>query len=194
MTEPTAPVIPDRPLLHGERVWLRPMEERDLPAYVAGVNDTEVGGWAGYRVPVSVEQASAWLARHADQARSGTAFFFTVCELGDDRFIGTIWFKEINTFDGNTELGIFMDRDHIGAGWGTDAHRAILAFGFGTVGLERVWLTVQASNARAIRSYEKLGYRREGIMRSAFRVNGVLGDSVLMGILRDEWKAAAGSG
>jgi RimJ/RimL family protein N-acetyltransferase len=195
MTEPESqPAIPDRPLLRGERVWLRQMEERDMPAYVAGINDTEVGGLAGYRVPTSLEQATAWHERHAEQSRSGGAFFFTVCELGDDRFIGTIWFKEVNTFDGNTELGIFMDRDHVGAGWGTDAQRTILRFGFETVGLERVWLTVQASNGRAIRSYEKVGFRREGVMRRSFRTNGVIGDSLLMAILRDEWEAAAANG
>ena len=186
------PSIPERPLLRGERVWLRPLEERDLPAYVAGINDSEVGGWAGYRVPITVEQAKGWLARHADQSRSGEGFFFTVCELGGDDFIGTVWFKEVNTWDQNAELAIYMDRDHIGSGWGTDAQRTLLAFGFGTLGLERVWLTTMADNARAIRSYEKVGFRQEGVMRRSFRVRGVLTDSVVMSILREEWEAAQG--
>ena len=87
-----------------------------------------------------------------------------------------------------------MDRDHIGKGWGTDVRRTLLAFGFGTLGLERVWLTVNADNDRAIRSYEKVGFQREGVMRRSFRVRGQLTDSLLMSILRDEWEAAAGSG
>lgn len=191
MTEaPSQPPVPDRPLLKGERVWLRPMEARDLPAYVAGINDTEVGGHAGYRMPLSLEHATGWQSRHAEQYRSGEAFFFTVCELGDDRFIGTTWFKEVNRLDGNAELAIYMDRDHIGSGWGTDAVRTLLAFGFGTLGLERVWLTVMADNARAIRSYEKVGFKLEGVMRRSFRVKGQLTDSLLMSILRDEWEAA----
>ncbi len=185
------PAIPDRPLLRGERVWLRPMEERDLPAYVAGINDTEVGGMAGYRVPDSLEQATAWHARHAEATRRGDAFFFAVCELGDDRFIGTVWFKEVNHFDANAELAIYMDRDHIGSGWGTDAQRTLIEFGFGTLGLERIWLTVNADNPRAIRSYEKVGFQREGVMRRSFRVKGRLTDSLLMSILRDEWESAA---
>ena len=73
----------------------------------------------------------------------------------------------------------------------TDAQRTLLAFGFGTLGLERVWLTVTADNARAIRSYEKVGFQLEGVMRRAFRVRGRLTDSLLMSILRDEWEAAA---
>jgi hypothetical protein len=55
--------VPERPLLHGARVWLRPLEARDMPAYVAGINDTEVGGRAGYRMPMSLEQATPLVPR-----------------------------------------------------------------------------------------------------------------------------------
>jgi len=87
-----------------------------------------------------------------------------------------------------------MDRDHLGKGWGTDVRRTLLAFGFGTLGLERVWLTVNADNDRAIRSYEKVGLQREGVMRRSFRVNGTLIDTVMMAILREEWEAQRGAG
>jgi RimJ/RimL family protein N-acetyltransferase len=181
--------VPERPLLRGERVWLRPLEAGDLPAYAAGINDTEVGALAGYRWPISLEQATAWHARTLEQSRSGEGHFFAVCELGDDRFIGTTWLKDVHQLDGNAELAIYMDRDHIGTGWGTDAQRVLLAFGFGTLGLERISLTVSATNARAIRSYEKVGFQREGIMRRSFRVGGRMQDTLLMAILRDEWEA-----
>jgi RimJ/RimL family protein N-acetyltransferase len=188
--EESRPPVPERPLLHGARVWLRPLEARDMPAYVAGINDTEVGGRAGYRMPMSLEQATAWHARTLEHSRLEEGYFFAVCELGDDRFIGTTWLKEIKRLDGSAELAIYMDGEHIGSGWGTDAQRALLAFGFGTLGLERIWLTVNDDNARAIRSYEKVGFQREGVMRRSFRVNGQLTDSVLMSILREEWQTA----
>lgn len=101
----SGPPVPERPLLHGARVWLRPLEARDLPAYVAGINDTEVGGRAGYRMPMSLEQATAWHARTLEHSKSGEGYFFAVCELGDDQFIGTTWLKEINRLDGNAEAG-----------------------------------------------------------------------------------------
>jgi diamine N-acetyltransferase len=184
------PPVPDRPMLRGERVWLRPLEERDLPAFVAGVNDAEVGGSAGYRWPTTLDQARGWLERHEDAVRRAEAFFFAVCEHGDDRFVGTTWLKEVNWLDRNAELAIFMAADHIGAGWGTDAQRTLLAFAFGTLALERVWLTVDADNARAIRSYEKVGFRREGVMRRARQTQRGLIDSALMAILRAEWREA----
>jgi RimJ/RimL family protein N-acetyltransferase len=54
-----------------------------------------------------------------------------------------------------------------------------------------VWLTAYASNPRAIRSYEKLGFRHEGLMRQSWRGPSGLEDSVLMAILRDEWQPAS---
>ncbi|TMB53490.1 MAG: GNAT family N-acetyltransferase [Chloroflexi bacterium] len=185
--EATPPAIPERPLLRGERVWLRPLEERDMPAYVAGMNDTEVGGMAGYKWPLSVAQATSWLERTLEESKSGRGFFFAVCELGDDQFIGTVWLKEVNLVDGNAELAIFMDRDHIGSGYGSDAQRAILGFAFLNLGLQRVWLTAYAANERAIRSYERLGFRHEGRLRKSWRGPRGLEDTVLMGILWDEW-------
>ena len=190
--QPPPPPVPDRPLLRGERIWLRPMEERDLPAYVVGINDTEVGGLAGYKAPVSPEQAKGWLDHVNEKAKKGEGFFFAVCELGDDRFVGTTWLKEVDYWHSSAELAIFMDRDHIGGGFGTDAQRVLLKFAFNAVGLNRVWLTAYASNTRAIRSYEKLGFRREGLMRQSWRGPNGLEDSALMAILREEWEAASG--
>lgn len=185
------PPVPERPLLRGERVWLRPLEEGDMPAYVAGINDTEVGGMAGYAGPLSVAQATAWLNRVMEGwGRDG--FYFAVCELGEDRFIGTTWLKELNLLHGNAELAVFMDAAHIGGGWGTDAQRALLAFAFRTVGLARVYLTAFAGNVRAVRSYEKLGFRHEGLMRSSWRGARGLEDGVIMAILREEWEALQG--
>ena len=190
-TEPTRLPIPDRPLLRGEKVWLRPLEERDMPAYAAGINDTEVGGLAGYKAPMSLEQAKGWLDHANEKSKKGEGFFFATCELGDDRFVGTTWLKEVDYWHGSAELAIYMDRDHIGAGFGTDAQRVLLNFAFNAVGLNRVWLTVYASNTRAIHSYEKLGFRHEGLMRQSWRGPNGLEDSVLMAILRAEWEAAS---
>ncbi len=163
-----------------------------MPAYVAGINDTEVGAMAGYGVPLSVSQATEWLHQVTAQGGPRQGFFFAVCELGDDRFIGTTWLKELNLLHGNAELAIFMDRDHIGSGWGTDAQRVLLGFAFRSVGLERVYLTASAGNARAIRSYERVGFQLEGRMRNLWRGPRGLEDGVLMAILREEWEAAQG--
>lgn len=180
------PPPPSAPPLRGERVWLRPLEPRDLPAYLAGVGDSGVGGRAGYRAPLSLAQGEAWLAEVQRRMAAGEGYFFAVCELGNDRFIGTTWLKNVDQLEGQAELAIFMDRDHIGAGWGTDAARALLGFAFGSLRLHRVWLGVDVDNERAIRSYQKAGFVREATLRGDRWMQGGRVDSLRMAILRED--------
>jgi RimJ/RimL family protein N-acetyltransferase len=179
--------VPERPILAGKSVWLRAIEERDLPRYVAANNDREIGPLAGTKLPMTLSQAKSWQesAERAWDAR--TAFFFAVCELGSDSFIGTVWLRDVRAFDSSAELAVLMDAQHIGAGYGTDAQRIALRFAFATLGLNRVSLVVLARNARAIRSYEKLGFQREGVLRRAARASSGFEDLIVMSLLASEW-------
>ena len=188
MTTTPEPIIPDRPLLRGQKVWLRPTDERDIAAFVAGVNDTEVGGWAGFPVPFSPDTVRATIASVAEREKSGKIAAFTVCELGSDAFIGSVWLRDINTLDGSAELAIFMDRDHLGAGWGSDAQRTLLAFAFGSLRLHRVQLGVNPENLRAVRSYEKVGFKLEARQRHAWITRGKPADGLIMAILAHEFE------
>ena len=80
------------------------------------------------------------------------------------------------------------ERSDWGKGYGTDAMRLILRYAFIELNLYRVSLDALGSNARAIRSYEKCGFVREGELRDAARYDGQYVGEVYMGILRDEWE------
>jgi RimJ/RimL family protein N-acetyltransferase len=188
MTDPEQP-IPERPLLADGRVWLRPLEQRDVPGLMAIVNDRAVGWMAGFRVPWGPDGARDWLADRTGKGGHEKGAFFAVCELGSTEMIGTIWLNHLSLGDQSAELAIAMDAAHLGDGWGTEAQRALLALAFGSIGLVRVFLTVDAENPRAIRSYEKVGFQREGRLRSTILRDGRWGDALIMSILRDEWLA-----
>ena len=70
---------------------------------------------------------------------------------------------------------------------GTAAARLALDYAFEKLKLHRVFLRVFADNIRAIKSYEKAGFRFEGRFRQDVLIEGVGYDMVFMGILRDEW-------
>lgn len=64
----------------------------------------------------------------------------------------------------------------------------VLEYGFNNIGLHRIWLTVSSPNLGAIRSYEKLGFHKEGVMREACNRENSFHDKIVMGILCHEWE------
>jgi RimJ/RimL family protein N-acetyltransferase len=114
-------------------------------------------------------------------------YFFQVSELAEDKLIGFVGLFP-NWAHGNAWVGIGIgERDYWGKGYGTDAMRLALRFAFMELNLHRVTLDVFEYNPRAIRSYEKAGFREEGRRRKMLLRNGKRWDEIEMGILREEW-------
>jgi RimJ/RimL family protein N-acetyltransferase len=133
--------------------------------------------------PRLVKQAQDWMERGSDHS-----FGFAIRALSDDRLIGDLGVWIESWASGEAWLGIGIgERTYWGNGYGSDAIRLILRFAFAELNLCRVSLGVYAYNPRAIRSYEKVGFQREGLIRGDCQRNGQRWDTVFMGILRDEW-------
>nr|WP_245837279.1 GNAT family protein [Virgibacillus phasianinus] len=64
----------------------------------------------------------------------------------------------------------------------------LLEFGFGILNLHRIGLDVFEYNARAIKAYKKLGFQEEGVIRDELFYDGKFHDSILMGVLRKEFR------
>jgi len=115
-------------------------------------------------------------------------YFFTIRTLAEDKLIGDIGLNIVNWAGRDAFVGLGIgERDFWGRGYGTDAMKAILRYAFMEVNLRRVTLTVFEYNPRAIRSYEKAGFRHEGRMRGFLNREGKRWDELFMGILREEW-------
>ena len=175
--------------IRGQRVWLRALEAADLPAYKRAVNSIEVGGWAGYPWPHSDDSVERWYDRVRQQHGEGE-YYFAICPFGSDEFIGTLWLWGAGSRVDGLELSIFITEEAgLGQGLGVDAIDAALDFLFGSYDTERVWLTTESENVRAIRAFEKAGFRRDGTIRHHFRRDGIWRDSALMAVLREDWEA-----
>jgi RimJ/RimL family protein N-acetyltransferase len=175
-----------RAIIRGERVWLRPIDRTDLDAYYEAVNDIDVAFWA-YGRPQSRDQVDHWYETFVKPKQDSA--FYVVSPIGGDELIGTVWIWKSDSRINGLELSIAMWATHLGGGWGTDAMNAALDAAFTSWPVERIWLYTNADNARAIRSFEKVGFVREGVLRHQTRINGEWSDAVLMAILREEWEA-----
>jgi RimJ/RimL family protein N-acetyltransferase len=119
-------------------------------------------------------------------------FGFSIRSLSDDKLIGYIGMV-VEWPQGEGWVGIAIgERDFWGKGYGTDAMRLMLQYAFIELNLRRVSLGLHAYNSRALKSYEKVGFRMEGMMRGDILREGRRSDSFSMGILREEWLAMAG--
>jgi RimJ/RimL family protein N-acetyltransferase len=84
-------------------------------------------------------------------------------------------------------------RENWGKGYGTEMMHLLLRYAFMEVNLRRVTLAVFEYNPRAIRTYEKAGFRHEGRVRGRLKRDGKRWDMLIMGVLREEWKEQHGN-
>lgn len=119
----------------------------------------------------------------------GSMHMFIIQKLDDDQKIGMVDLGGFNWQAGSAWVGIGIGvREFWGRGYGTDAMRILLRYGFTQLNLNRIQLDVFSINERGIASYEKAGFKHEGRLKGNLLKAGVRYDEVFMGILRREWE------
>lgn len=85
-------------------------------------------------------------------------------------------------------LAVVLGPEHMGHGYGTEAVRLMVAYGFREMGLHRIGLQTYAFNRRALAAYAKAGFVEEGRRREVVFHDGTFHDEVHMGLLEREWR------
>ena len=144
-----------QPIFESENIRFVRVSEELVPDYLAMVNDWErVGKLIGSRRdPISEEKERRWVQKKLAE----NAALFSMLEKDTGAFIGNIELMDVA--DGAGELGIAITAAMQDKGYGTEAIPAMVRYGMDTLGLRRIFLKVYPDNARAIRVYEKCGFR-----------------------------------
>ena len=191
MTDDAATPSPETTLSYrGELVRLAAIDpEADAEVFASWFDDPMATRLAGFRPVWPMNRASAQerLEEWVKQAPGG--IHFAVRTIEDDRLVGGIGIMGISPADGNGELGLSIyKQDDWGHGYGREAIALTLRYAFNELNLHRVWLTTNGFNERAMKLYEKLGFRHEGRGREHVLLDGRRWDIVYMGMLRDEFE------
>jgi RimJ/RimL family protein N-acetyltransferase len=173
-------------VIRGERLYLRSIERDDLERCYAWMNDEDLRATLSQRYPVSLAREADWVER-ATRGQDPSELALAICLVQGDRHIGNCSLEHIDRENGTATLGIFIgERDCRGEGLGEEAVRTLCLYGFEEMNLHKVRLDVHAGNDRALKTYERVGFRREGLLRQeAYRRGGYL-DVIRMGLLREE--------
>jgi RimJ/RimL family protein N-acetyltransferase len=182
-------------ILVGERVRLRGVRDDDLPTLARWEMDPgRLIALSNWVAPPSEAAARERIAKRSANEKDDLGF---AIEALDDPpvLVGRMWLSAAGTRpkDRWATVGMALGREYIGRGYGTDAMRVMVGYGFREMGLHRIQLGVVSFNLAGIRAYEKAGFVEEGRHRESVLHDGRWYDNVLMSILDHEWAARRSS-
>lgn len=173
-------------LFEGDLVRLIPIEpDRDAKAFSIWSKDSEYLRLLDISPAIrySPKMVQNWFEKGEHHEHE-----FMIQTLENNRMIGFIDLNGFNWAAGSAWVGIGVgERDFRGKGYGTDAMKVLLYYAFTELNLHRVNLNVFGFNRRAIRSYEKAGFKYEGTERERILKAGQRWDVMNMGILKSDW-------
>lgn len=168
--------------LTGEKIRLRLMNADDTERIVRWRNNTRVRNNFIYQKPFTKEGHENWVRTMVD---TGKVVQFIIEDLTDGQPVGSVYFRDIDKEHAKAEYGIFIGEDSaVGKGFGSEAARLAVAYGFEQLGLHKIFLRAFADNAGAIRSYEKAGFVKEGYFKDDVCIDGRFKDLVFMAIIK----------
>jgi RimJ/RimL family protein N-acetyltransferase len=168
----------------GDLVKLRPVEEADLANLVRLLWDPAASGefqFFGFRMADAREVERRW----REDGLIGEERSFLAVELEDGSCAGWVGWRTSGRF-GNYGIGVALFPEHRGRGIGTEAQRQLVHYLFDTTTAHRLEAGTEIDNLAEQRSLEKVGFRREGVLRSLYFRGGSWRDSVVYGLLRGD--------
>jgi RimJ/RimL family protein N-acetyltransferase len=173
--------------LEGSLVRLRAREPTDASKLTPMFDDPDVLAGLQLAMPESLDGFREWAA--ATRGRENQEVF-AIETLEDRLAVGICGLEGIDARTREAEFGIWIGKPFWRRGFGTDATRTACRFGFRYMNLQRIRLHVYATNEKAQRIYEHVGFRREGVERRGTFLGGKHVDVIEMGLLAEEFVEA----
>ena len=189
----TSPLVA-KPILRGSKVELRPLDDRAIDAMIGILQEPDVlikTGTAHSRITEthSFDEARTreWYGRRNEkQNRLDLAIY--IPEL--DQYVGEVVFNEYDPNNLSVNYRIAIGKAGQNKGYGTEATKLMVDYGFEHLGLNRIELEVYDFNARARHVYTSCGFVPEGRRREALCIDGTFHDALLKAVIRKDWEAA----
>lgn len=174
------------PILETSRLILRPMKMSDARDLYAYASDPQVSRHVMWDAHEHISQSRQFLRAAIRQYRRGLPSSFAIALKESGRMIGTIGFMWVNTDHKSAEVGYSLSRDYWNQGYMTEALRAVIAFGFDTLRLNRIEAQYDTENPASGRVMAHVGMQYEGVMRQRLKNKGKFVDVAVYAMLRGD--------
>ena len=171
--------------LIGERIYLSPRNTEEVEKFTEWLNDFETTDYIGRSAIITTLEGE----RKYFEGSNDKNYSFFIVTLDNDKLIGTIGLECYDHINRTATLGIFIgDKEYRSKGYGTEAVRLILDYGFNYLNLNNIKLDLMSFNERALKCYQKCGFKEYGRRRKCKFINGKYYDSIEMDVLAEEFK------
>lgn len=176
------------PQLETDRLILREMKLDDVGFYFRHFNNDKIMQGSCHPGPESLEAAKEELERYCiEPFKENRGVRWGIVGKGDKELIGTCGYYDWNKTARRAEIGYDLDPAYWGQGIMTEALRAMLGYGFKEMELNRIQAIIDSKNTRSIRLAQRLGFKKEGVLRQNSYFNGQFRDDAIFSLMKKEW-------
>lgn len=183
----TVPVPASTPL-DAPPLLLRPWQDDDAPALYEAIHESieSVGRFLPWCHPdYRLEEAQAWMTHCRTSWLDGSMYDFAILTT-EGRLLGAVGLNQLDYRNFRANLGYWIRDSARGHGYTALAARAVAAFGFGSLALQRIEIVAAMDNLASQRCAEKIGSQREGVARRRIRIRNNAHDAVVYGLVPED--------
>lgn len=171
--------------IEGERIYLSPINVEDVEMYTKWMNDFLVTDGIGSSHLVStLIGEKEWIE---NSGKSGN-LVFAIVDKETDTLLGNCDFHNVDYLKQIAEIGIFIgEEENRNKGVGTEVIKLLIKYGFDYLNFNNIGLKVYSFNERAIKAYEKCGFKEYGRRHQVMPMHNKLYDDIYMEILRCDY-------
>lgn len=169
--------------LEGDRIYLSPRNSEDIEKFTEWLNDFQVTDYTGRSANIlTLEEEKEYLTNSKEK------YVTVIVTKDEDKMIGTVGIEKVDFISRTGTLGIFIgEKNYRNKGYGTEAIKLIIEFAFQYLNLNNIMLEVMSYNERAIKCYEKCGFKEFGRRHQSVYMNGKYYDKIYMEVLRENF-------
>lgn len=174
-------------ILKTKRLRLRPLHKMDAPSLLAIFSDAQFMEFGTTPPWASINEAHAMIDRDTKAMALGERIRLGIERVEDQALIGICTLFALNEECRSAEIGYGLHPCAWGKGYMNEALDSLLGYGFLELNLNRVEADIDPGNSGSARTLDRIGFKKEGLLRESCIVNGVLKDSARYGLLRSDW-------